>query len=71
MIPDGLQEVLSHWDPADARKPGSNVPRVLYTIPNGGNPTGASMTTERKQQVYEVRKCGGVVGSDERMGESV
>ncbi|XP_063042457.1 kynurenine/alpha-aminoadipate aminotransferase, mitochondrial [Engraulis encrasicolus] len=56
MIPDGLREVLSRWDPADASKPGSNLPRVLYTIPNGGNPTGASMTTARKQQVYELAR---------------
>ncbi|XP_076144990.1 kynurenine/alpha-aminoadipate aminotransferase, mitochondrial [Alosa pseudoharengus] len=56
MIPEGLQDVLSRWDPADAHKPGSNVPRVLYTIPNGGNPTGASMTAERKQQVYDLAR---------------
>ncbi|XP_062373108.1 kynurenine/alpha-aminoadipate aminotransferase, mitochondrial [Sardina pilchardus] len=56
MIPEGLRDVLSRWDPADAHKAGSNVPRVLYTIPNGGNPTGASMTTERKQQVYELAR---------------
>ncbi|XP_062850420.1 kynurenine/alpha-aminoadipate aminotransferase, mitochondrial-like [Trichomycterus rosablanca] len=56
MIPDGLKDILARWDPADAHKPGSTVPRVLYTIPNGGNPTGASMTTERKQQVYELAR---------------
>lgn len=54
MIPEALRDLLSRWDPADAQKPGSDVPRVLYTIPNGGNPTGASMTAERKQKVYEV-----------------
>lgn len=54
MIPEALKDVLSRWDPADAQKPGSDVPRVLYTIPNGGNPTGASMTAERKQKVYKV-----------------
>ncbi|XP_031440419.1 kynurenine/alpha-aminoadipate aminotransferase, mitochondrial [Clupea harengus] len=56
MIPEGLQDILSRWDPSDARKPGSNLPRVLYTIPNGGNPTGASMTTERKQRVYDLAR---------------
>ncbi|GAA6090075.1 kynurenine/alpha-aminoadipate aminotransferase, mitochondrial isoform X1 [Tachysurus ichikawai] len=54
MIPEALRDLLSRWDPADAQKPGSDVPRVLYTIPNGGNPTGASMTAERKQKVYEL-----------------
>uniref|UniRef100_A0A8C1NAG8 Aminoadipate aminotransferase n=1 Tax=Cyprinus carpio TaxID=7962 RepID=A0A8C1NAG8_CYPCA len=37
------------------RKP-SSVPRVLYTIPNRGNPTGACMTCERKQDVYELTR---------------
>ncbi|KAJ8382221.1 hypothetical protein SKAU_G00029990 [Synaphobranchus kaupii] len=56
MIPSGLREILSRWDPADAKKPVSTVPRVLYTIPNGGNPTGASMTTERKREVYQLAR---------------
>uniref|UniRef100_A0A674BHC8 Aminoadipate aminotransferase n=1 Tax=Salmo trutta TaxID=8032 RepID=A0A674BHC8_SALTR len=56
MIPGGLKEVLSRWDPADVHKPHSTVPRVLYTIPNGGNPTGASMTTQRKREVYELAR---------------
>uniref|UniRef100_A0AAZ3S842 Aminotransferase class I/classII large domain-containing protein n=1 Tax=Oncorhynchus tshawytscha TaxID=74940 RepID=A0AAZ3S842_ONCTS len=56
MIPGGLKEVLSRWDPADVHKPHSTVPRVLYTIPNGGNPTGASMTTQRKRDVYELAR---------------
>lgn len=51
MIPEALQKILEVWDPADERKP-----RVLYTIPNGGNPTGASMTLERKQKVYELAR---------------
>lgn len=54
MIPEDLGKVLARWDPTDTLKPGSTAPRVLYTIPNGGNPTGASMTYERKQEVYEV-----------------
>ncbi|KAG5845579.1 hypothetical protein ANANG_G00140780 [Anguilla anguilla] len=56
MIPGALRDILSRWDPADAKKPGSTVPRVLYTIPNGGNPTGASMTTERKREVYQLAR---------------
>lgn len=54
MIPAALKEVLSRWDPSEVHKPGSTAPKVLYTIPNGGNPTGASMTTQRKKEVYEV-----------------
>nr|XP_061810834.1 kynurenine/alpha-aminoadipate aminotransferase, mitochondrial-like [Nerophis lumbriciformis] len=51
MIPAALKEVLSRWDPSDSRRP-----KVLYTIPNGGNPTGASMTAQRKKEVYELAR---------------
>lgn len=54
IIPAALKEVLSRWDPSEIHKPGSSAPKILYTIPNGGNPTGASMTTQRKKEVYEV-----------------
>uniref|UniRef100_A0AAR2LA28 Aminotransferase class I/classII large domain-containing protein n=1 Tax=Pygocentrus nattereri TaxID=42514 RepID=A0AAR2LA28_PYGNA len=53
MIPDSLRDILAQWD---SHKPDSTTPKVLYTIPNGGNPTGASMTLERKQKVYELAK---------------
>lgn len=56
MIPDALGEILARWDPPGAHKPDSTAPKVLYTIPNGGNPTGASMTLERKQKVYELAR---------------
>lgn len=56
MIPAALKEVLSRWDPSEVQKPDSNAPKVLYTIPNGGNPTGASMTAQRKQEVYELAR---------------
>ncbi|XP_061566816.1 kynurenine/alpha-aminoadipate aminotransferase, mitochondrial isoform X3 [Cololabis saira] len=56
MIPAGLKEVLSRWDPSEVQRPGSTAPKILYTIPNGGNPTGASMTAERKKDVYELAR---------------
>ncbi|XP_070785810.1 kynurenine/alpha-aminoadipate aminotransferase, mitochondrial isoform X2 [Enoplosus armatus] len=56
MIPAALKEVLSRWDPSEVHKPSSSAPKILYTIPNGGNPTGASMTTQRKQEVYELAR---------------
>ncbi|XP_070294032.1 kynurenine/alpha-aminoadipate aminotransferase, mitochondrial-like isoform X2 [Salvelinus sp. IW2-2015] len=52
MILGGLKEVLSRCDLADVHKPHSTIPRVLYTIPNGGNPTGASLTTQR--EIYKL-----------------
>ncbi|XP_077357696.1 kynurenine/alpha-aminoadipate aminotransferase, mitochondrial [Festucalex cinctus] len=51
MIPVALKEVLSRWDPSDVGRP-----KVVYTIPNGGNPTGASMTAQRKKEVYQLAK---------------
>ncbi|XP_076018601.1 kynurenine/alpha-aminoadipate aminotransferase, mitochondrial isoform X2 [Genypterus blacodes] len=56
MIPAALKEVLSRWDPSEVHSPGSTAPRILYTIPNGGNPTGASMPAHRKQEVYELAR---------------
>ncbi|XP_066536619.1 kynurenine/alpha-aminoadipate aminotransferase, mitochondrial isoform X2 [Hoplias malabaricus] len=56
MIPDKLQDILAQWVPTDTQKPDSTSPKVLYTIPNGGNPTGASMTLERKQKIYELAR---------------
>jgi DNA-binding transcriptional MocR family regulator len=54
MIPEALAEVLSKWSPNERHNPASSVPRVLYTIPNGVNPTGSSLTFERKQLIYKV-----------------
>ena len=30
------------------------VPKILYTIPNGGNPTGYSISEERRRKIYEI-----------------
>ena len=49
MNAEHLNQVLSNWS-----KPGG-LPKVLYTIPNGSNPTGASMDVQRKQDIYSVR----------------
>jgi DNA-binding transcriptional MocR family regulator len=41
-----------HEHPGTAAPP--PMPRVLYCIPTGGNPTGASLPVQRKQQIYEI-----------------
>ncbi|XP_069487514.1 kynurenine/alpha-aminoadipate aminotransferase, mitochondrial isoform X2 [Ambystoma mexicanum] len=56
IIPEALREVLSRWRPEDVSKPASKIPKFLYTIPNGGNPTGVSLTTERKKAIYEIAR---------------
>ncbi|KAJ3189522.1 hypothetical protein HDU85_003153 [Gaertneriomyces sp. JEL0708] len=46
--PDELDRVLSNW--ADAK----TKPKVLYSVPVGGNPTGTSTTSDRKRRIYEI-----------------
>lgn len=52
--PSHLRKVLSRWSPSDVGNPGSGIPKILYCIPNGGNPTGSSLTLERKKEVYKI-----------------
>ncbi|KAI8918078.1 pyridoxal phosphate-dependent transferase [Entophlyctis helioformis] len=46
--PDYLEAVMSNWTDIATR------PKVLYTVPVGGNPTGADTTVERKRRIYEL-----------------
>lgn len=52
--PDDLQEVLSKWTPDDATNVDSDIPKLLYCVPNGGNPTGHGLTLKRKEKIYEI-----------------
>lgn len=54
LIPGHLKEMLSQWSPEDAKNPWSNIPKVLYTVPTGGNPTGCGLTFERKKEIYNI-----------------
>jgi len=54
LIPSSLREVLSQWTPGLPDDRQNPVPKILYTVPNGVNPTGASLTLERKREIYEV-----------------
>lgn len=49
LLPQDLDQKLNAWDVSTSRKP-----FVLYMIPCGQNPTGATQTTERKRAIYEV-----------------
>ncbi|EQC42748.1 hypothetical protein SDRG_00471 [Saprolegnia diclina VS20] len=55
LVPDHLAATLDSW-PASKKKP-----KVLYTIPTGGNPTGVSMSYVRKQRVYEIAQKHGLI----------
>ena len=52
--PSHLEEILAGWH--EGCNGGRRRPRVLYTIPTGGNPTGASLSLARRQRVYEVAR---------------
>ncbi|KAJ2931572.1 hypothetical protein H1R20_g5414, partial [Candolleomyces eurysporus] len=48
---DALRDLLLSWD-AEAR--GMPRPHVMYTIPVGQNPTGATEGAARKKDIYDV-----------------
>ncbi|KAJ3337805.1 hypothetical protein HDU93_000480 [Gonapodya sp. JEL0774] len=54
--PSDLRRILSTWPSSKGPRP-----RVLYTVPEGGNPTGLSTTWERKKEVYSVCSEFGVI----------
>ncbi|XP_030047407.1 kynurenine/alpha-aminoadipate aminotransferase, mitochondrial [Microcaecilia unicolor] len=56
IIPQALKEVLSRWRTGTAANPNSTFPKLLYTIPNGSNPTGTSLTMERKREIYQIAR---------------
>ncbi|KAH0498760.1 hypothetical protein TgHK011_005998 [Trichoderma gracile] len=51
LIPEAMDELLSNWD---AKARGSRKPHLLYTVPSGQNPTGATQGLERRQAIYRV-----------------
>ena len=54
MRSDSLLEFMQQWSPEDANNTKSDIPKVIYTIPTCGNPTGVSASIERKKEIYEV-----------------
>jgi len=54
--PDDLQRVMSKWNTADVTSSSSDIPKLLYVIPNGGNPTGHGLTLDRKKKIYEIAR---------------
>lgn len=51
LLPESMDEMLAGWDAA-AR--GARKPHLLYTVPSGQNPTGATMGERRRRDVYAV-----------------
>ncbi|RPD55468.1 L-tyrosine:2-oxoglutarate aminotransferase [Lentinus tigrinus ALCF2SS1-7] len=51
IIPEELEKVLAHWDYKRGKRP-----HVLYTVPCGQNPTGSTLSLERRNQIYDIAK---------------
>lgn len=51
LVPESLDDILTNWD---EKARGARKPFVLYTIPTGQNPTGATQLAERRKAVYKV-----------------
>ncbi|KAI1082968.1 PLP-dependent transferase [Whalleya microplaca] len=49
---DDLDEVLSTWD--ESARGGARKPHLLYTVPSGQNPTGATQGLQRRRDIYAV-----------------
>lgn len=49
LVPEDLDQKLENWDCANGRKP-----FVLYMIPTGQNPTGATQSLQRRRAIYDV-----------------
>ncbi|PWY71029.1 putative L-kynurenine/alpha-aminoadipate aminotransferase [Aspergillus heteromorphus CBS 117.55] len=51
LLPESMDQTLSEWN-EDAR--GARKPHVLYTVPSGQNPTGATQGIQRRRDIYAV-----------------
>jgi len=51
MLPSGLDSLLSNWNEAER---GARKPFVVYTVPTGQNPSGATMSLQRRKDIYAV-----------------
>ncbi|KAF1959218.1 PLP-dependent transferase [Byssothecium circinans] len=51
LIPSAMDSILTNWD---ANEKGGRKPHLLYTVPTGQNPTGATQSAQRRQALYAV-----------------
>ncbi|KAG5982247.1 hypothetical protein E4U55_002163 [Claviceps digitariae] len=51
LVPEAMDHILTNWDAASR---GARKPHVLYTVPSGQNPTGATQGVERRKAIYAV-----------------
>jgi len=51
LIPESMEDLLDNWA---HHHPNKSKPRVLYTIPTGANPSGGTLSADRRKQVYAI-----------------
>lgn len=51
LLPEAMDHMLSTWD-VNVR--GARKPHLLYTVPTGQNPTGATQSGQRRRAIYAV-----------------
>lgn len=51
LLPSYMDDVLSNWS---EKERGARKPFLLYTVPSGQNPTGATQSTQRRHELYTV-----------------
>jgi aromatic amino acid aminotransferase I len=51
LLPDSMDEILGNWD---EKARGARRPHLLYTVPSGQNPTGATQGVQRRKDIYKV-----------------
>ncbi|OHF02887.1 hypothetical protein CORC01_01645 [Colletotrichum orchidophilum] len=51
MMAKNLRNILMHWDERDR---GARRPRVLYLVSVGSNPTGITISKERRREIYDI-----------------
>ena len=52
LLPSHLDSIISNWD--SAAHDGAPKPWLLYTVPSGQNPTGATQSKQRRKEIYRV-----------------
>ncbi|KAK0731640.1 aromatic amino acid aminotransferase [Lasiosphaeris hirsuta] len=51
LLPESMERILAGWDASRGPRP-----HVLYTVPSGQNPTGATQGERRRREIYEVAR---------------
>ncbi|KAK4185536.1 PLP-dependent transferase, partial [Podospora australis] len=51
LIPQDMDRLLTNWDETSS---GARKPHLLYTVPSGQNPTGATQSEQRRREIYNV-----------------